>query len=96
MFLLLIHAELIESTMYLYQATKDPYYLEIGRDILESIERHTKTSCGYATVSTAHFVLFKLLSIRQRDKAPCIPFDAIHSIQIIYVNVYDSEQNSNP
>eukprot|EP00794_Sanderia_malayensis_P018991 gene18991-20902_t len=45
-----LRPELIESTMYLYQATKDPYYLEIGRDILESIERHTKTSCGYATV----------------------------------------------
>ena len=38
--------------MYMYQATKDPYYLEIGRDILESIERHTRTPCGYATVSS--------------------------------------------
>eukprot|EP00112_Aurelia_sp_Birch-Aquarium-sp1_P000773 Seg1075.8 transcript_id=Seg1075.8/GoldUCD/mRNA.D3Y31 product="ER degradation-enhancing alpha-mannosidase-like protein 2" protein_id=Seg1075.8/GoldUCD/D3Y31 len=45
-----LRPELIESTMYLYQATKDPYYLEVGRDILESIERHTKTPCGYATI----------------------------------------------
>ena len=49
---LLLSSELIESTMYMYQATKDPYYLEIGRDILESIERHTRTPCGYATVSS--------------------------------------------
>eukprot|EP00795_Rhopilema_esculentum_P001392 gene1392-15803_t len=45
-----LRPELIESTMYLYQATKDPYYLQIGVDILESIERHTRTPCGYATV----------------------------------------------
>ena len=42
--------------MYLYQATKDPYYLEVGRDILESIERHTKTPCGYATVSKFGYI----------------------------------------
>lgn len=43
--------ELIESAMYLYRATKDPYLLDIGVDILESIEYTTKTDCGYATVS---------------------------------------------
>ena len=43
--------ELIESTMYLYQATKDPFLLEVGIDILESIEHSAKTKCGYASVS---------------------------------------------
>ena len=38
--------------MYLYQATKDPYLLEVGVDILEAIESEAKTSCGYATVSS--------------------------------------------
>ena len=42
--------ELIESTMYLYQATNDPYFLEVGRDILHSIETICRTECGYATV----------------------------------------------
>ena len=52
--LLLIYlAELIESAMYLYRATKDPYFLEVGRDMLESIETSARTPCGYATVSTA-------------------------------------------
>ena len=45
-------AELIESAMYLYRATKDPYFLEVGRDMLESIESSARTPCGYATVST--------------------------------------------
>jgi hypothetical protein len=47
--------ELIESTMYLYQATKDPYFLEVGRDILHSIETSCRTECGYATVSCKLF-----------------------------------------
>lgn len=38
--------------MYLYQATKDPFLLEVGIDILESIEHSTKTKCGYASVSS--------------------------------------------
>ena len=44
--------ELIESTMYLYQATKDPFLLEVGVDILESIDHSAKTKCGYASVSS--------------------------------------------
>ena len=36
--------------MYLYQATKDPWLLEVGVDVLESIESNCKTKCGYATV----------------------------------------------
>ena len=37
--------------MYLYRATKDPYLLQIGIDIFESIEENSRTNCGYATVS---------------------------------------------
>lgn len=45
-------AELIESAMYLYKATKDPVLLELGRDAIESIEKISKVDCGYATVSS--------------------------------------------
>ena len=45
--------ELIESIMYLYQATRDPFLLKAGVDIVEAIEHIARTSCGYATVSTA-------------------------------------------
>jgi len=37
--------------MYLYQATKDPFLLEVAVEILEAIEHNAKTLCGYATVS---------------------------------------------
>lgn len=36
--------------MYLYRATGDPYLLEVGEDILKSIQYSAKTSCGYATI----------------------------------------------
>lgn len=42
--------EFVESVFYLYKATKDPHLLQIGVDVLESIEFSSKTDCGYATV----------------------------------------------
>lgn len=45
-----LRPELIESVMYLYRATGDPYLLEVGEDILKSIQYSAKTSCGYATI----------------------------------------------
>uniref|UniRef100_A0A182MH85 alpha-1,2-Mannosidase n=1 Tax=Anopheles culicifacies TaxID=139723 RepID=A0A182MH85_9DIPT len=45
-----LRPELIESVMYLYRATNDPFLLEVGENILESIEHSAKTTCGYATI----------------------------------------------
>uniref|UniRef100_A0A182SQI7 alpha-1,2-Mannosidase n=1 Tax=Anopheles maculatus TaxID=74869 RepID=A0A182SQI7_9DIPT len=45
-----LRPELIESVMYLYRATGDPFLLEVGENILESIEHSAKTACGYATI----------------------------------------------
>uniref|UniRef100_A0A1A8IJ95 alpha-1,2-Mannosidase n=7 Tax=Nothobranchius TaxID=28779 RepID=A0A1A8IJ95_NOTKU len=45
-----LRPELIESAMYLFRATGDHTYLQLGLDALESIERITKTPCGYASV----------------------------------------------
>lgn len=36
--------------LFLFQATKSPFYLHVGRDILESLNHFTRTECGYATV----------------------------------------------
>lgn len=49
--------ELIESVMYLYRATGDSYLLEIGEDMLRSIQHSAKTSCGFATVFITYFRL---------------------------------------
>uniref|UniRef100_A0A8C9S7D2 alpha-1,2-Mannosidase n=1 Tax=Scleropages formosus TaxID=113540 RepID=A0A8C9S7D2_SCLFO len=45
-----LRPELVESTYLLYQATKNPFYLHVGMDILQSIEKYTKVRCGYATL----------------------------------------------
>ena len=45
-----LRPELVESAMYLYRATKDPFLINLGEDMLESIEFSAKTVCGYATV----------------------------------------------
>ena len=47
--------------MYLYRATKDPYFLEVGRDMLHSIESSARTPCGYATVSTTMKIVIVFL-----------------------------------
>lgn len=36
-----LRPELIESTYFLYQATKNPFYLHVGRDILNNLNNYT-------------------------------------------------------
>ncbi|XP_060555777.1 ER degradation-enhancing alpha-mannosidase-like protein 1 [Ruditapes philippinarum] len=45
-----LRPELVESTYFLYQATKNPFYLHVGRDIYNSINEHAKAECGYGTI----------------------------------------------
>ena len=45
-----LRPELIESTYLQYRATADRSWLLAGREFLLSLETHTRTSCGYATV----------------------------------------------
>ncbi|KAK9509518.1 hypothetical protein O3M35_006820 [Rhynocoris fuscipes] len=45
-----LRPELAESAMYLYRATGDPFMLDIGLNILRSIQHSAKTPCGYATI----------------------------------------------
>lgn len=45
-----VFSELIESVMYLHRATGDPYLLEIGEDMLRSIQHSARAPCGFATV----------------------------------------------
>lgn len=53
-----LRPELAESAMYLYRITKDPFLLEVGENMLRSIQYSARTSCGYATVSLTFFSLF--------------------------------------
>lgn len=45
-----LRPEFAESTYLLYRATRNPFYLHVGRDVLESLNRHAKSECGYATI----------------------------------------------
>lgn len=40
--------EFIESTYYIYRATKDPWYLYVGEMVLEDIKRRCYAPCGWA------------------------------------------------
>ncbi|KAK4350440.1 hypothetical protein RND71_029753 [Anisodus tanguticus] len=45
-----LRPELAESTFYLYQATKDPWYMEVGESIMNSLNAHTKVKGGFASI----------------------------------------------
>ncbi|CAL4885308.1 unnamed protein product [Urochloa decumbens] len=45
-----LRPEFAESTFYLYQATKDPWYLEVGETIIGSLNYYTKVDGGFASV----------------------------------------------
>ncbi|UJR32279.1 hypothetical protein I4U23_019744 [Adineta vaga] len=46
-----LRPEFVESTYFLYKATGDPHYLEVGRTILNNLEQHARVPCGYAAIS---------------------------------------------
>ena len=37
-----LRPELVESTYLLYRATRNPFYLHVGREIVDSINNHTR------------------------------------------------------
>uniref|UniRef100_A0A0N4Z7B7 alpha-1,2-Mannosidase n=1 Tax=Parastrongyloides trichosuri TaxID=131310 RepID=A0A0N4Z7B7_PARTI len=45
-----LRPEVIESLMYIYRATNDDTYLEMGSAMVDAIEVFSKTNCGYATI----------------------------------------------
>ena len=47
-----------------FQATKNPFYLHVGKEVLTSLNKFTKSQCGYATI---HDVETKTLEDRQES-----------------------------
>ncbi|KAJ7283733.1 alpha mannosidase-like protein [Mycena rebaudengoi] len=45
-----LRPEFVESTWYLYRATRDPFYLDVGERILSDITARSKVACGLAGV----------------------------------------------
>ncbi|KAJ8922355.1 hypothetical protein NQ315_004298 [Exocentrus adspersus] len=46
-----LRPEFLESTYFLYVATGDPYYLEVGKTVLKSLQKYARVPCGYAAVN---------------------------------------------
>jgi hypothetical protein len=45
-----LRPEFIESNYYLYRATNDPFYLQVGVGVMSDIEMINKVRCGYAGI----------------------------------------------
>ncbi|CAI9571869.1 unnamed protein product [Staurois parvus] len=45
-----LRPEFAESTYFLYKATGDPYYLEVGRTIIDNLNKYARVPCGFAAV----------------------------------------------
>ena len=52
----LLRPEFIESTYFLYRATLDPYYLQVGEKVLRSLQKHARVTCGYASIKVSTYV----------------------------------------
>ncbi|XP_073278439.1 alpha-mannosidase I MNS4 [Primulina huaijiensis] len=50
-----LRPELIESTYWLYKATRNPSFLDAGRDILASLQYGARCTCGYCHISDVEF-----------------------------------------
>ncbi|KAF4127309.1 PA domain-containing protein [Phytophthora infestans] len=46
-----LRPELIESTFYMHEATNDSSWLRAGAHVVHSLQKYTKTSCGYASIA---------------------------------------------
>jgi mannosidase alpha-like ER degradation enhancer 3 len=46
-----LRPEFIESTYFLYKATGDSYYLQVGKKALKTLKQYTKVPCGFAAVN---------------------------------------------
>ncbi|KAG0203390.1 alpha mannosidase-like protein [Mortierella sp. NVP41] len=47
-----LRPEFVESNYFLYRATKDPFYLQVGEMILRDLQALTKTKCGWASLKS--------------------------------------------
>ena len=47
-----LNPEIVESAYYLYQKTKDPHYLEMGKIFLDSLKTYCRTEAGYAELKS--------------------------------------------
>ncbi|KAL3872065.1 hypothetical protein ACJMK2_040022 [Sinanodonta woodiana] len=45
-----LRPEFVESTYFLYKATGDHYYLDVGKKVIENLNKHARVPCGFAAI----------------------------------------------
>ncbi|CAD6188692.1 unnamed protein product [Caenorhabditis auriculariae] len=45
-----LRPEFVESTYFLYRATRDPHYLEVAKQVMDSINEYVRVPCGFASI----------------------------------------------
>ncbi|KAJ1656594.1 hypothetical protein IWQ61_003857 [Dispira simplex] len=49
-----LRPEFIESTYHLYRATGDPFYLQVGAQIIKDLNTFNRVQCGFSTMENIH------------------------------------------
>ncbi|KAJ1953288.1 hypothetical protein EC988_003078 [Linderina pennispora] len=49
-----LRPEFVESTYFLYRATRDPFYLDVGEMVLRDLNALQRTECGYASMQNVN------------------------------------------
>ncbi|XP_036357879.1 ER degradation-enhancing alpha-mannosidase-like protein 3 isoform X2 [Octopus sinensis] len=45
-----LRPEFVESTYFLYKATNDFHYLEVGKKVVQNLNKHARVACGFASI----------------------------------------------
>ena len=70
----------------LFRATKSPFYLHAGAEMLDSLNRHVRTECGFGTL---HSVTDRTLEDRMESffLAETVKYLYV-SLHVIYIMIY--------
>lgn len=60
-----LRPEFVESTYLLYTATRDPFYLAVGREILQSLQKYalflSQSTCRFCACACACACILELM-----------------------------------
>ncbi|XP_069121333.1 ER degradation-enhancing alpha-mannosidase-like protein 3 [Argopecten irradians] len=45
-----LRPEFVESTYFLYKATGDPHYLNVGKEVINNLNTYARVKCGFAAI----------------------------------------------
>ncbi|XP_033732617.1 ER degradation-enhancing alpha-mannosidase-like protein 3 [Pecten maximus] len=45
-----LRPEFVESTYFLYKATGDPHYLNVGKEVINNLDTYARVDCGFAAI----------------------------------------------